>query len=93
MQNLVKIVNDFWELIAITLSGLGGLFAFLKKQKSSTAMLYEELERLKIQVITQVQMDVNQAQELAEKQQIINELKSRCPDWYNEYIKSKGAGE
>lgn len=93
MQNLVKIVNDFWELIAITLSGLGGLFAFLKKQKSSTAMLYEELERLKIQVITQVQMDVKKAQELAEKQQIINELKSRCPDCYNEYIKSKGAGE
>ena len=93
MQNLVKIVNDFWELIAITLSGLGGLFAFLKKQKSSTAMLYEELERLKIQVITQVQMDVKQAQELAEKQQIINELKSRCPDCYNEYIQSKGAGE
>ena len=56
-------------------------------------MLYEELERLKIQVITQVQMDVKQAQELAEKQQIINELKSRCPDCYNEYIKSKGAGE
>lgn len=93
MQNIIKIVNEFWELIAITLSGLGGVFAFLKKQKSSTAMLYEELERLKIQVITQVQMDVKQAQELAEKQQIINELKARCPDCYNEFIKSREGTE
>lgn len=86
MQNLIKIVNEFWELITITLTGIGGIFAFLKKQKSSTALLYEELEKLKVQVIQQVQKDIDNAKELAEKEQIINELKAKCPDCYRKFI-------
>lgn len=86
MQNLVKIIEDFWELITLTLTGLGGIFAFLKKQKSSTALLYDELEKLKIQVIQQVQRDIDNAKELAEKEQIINELKAKCPDCYRKFI-------
>ena len=86
MQSLVKIVEDFWELITLTLTGLGGIFAFLKKQKSSTALLYDELEKLKIQVIQQVQRDIDNAKELAEKEQIINELKAKCPDCYRKFI-------
>lgn len=86
MQNLVKIIEDFWELITLTLTGLGGIFAFLKKQKSSTTLLYDELEKLKIQVIQQVQRDIDNAKELAEKEQIINELKAKCPDCYRKFI-------
>ena len=89
MQNLVKIVNDFWELISLSLAGIGGVFAFLKKQKSSTALLYQELERLKIQVIAQVQRDIDNAKEIAEKQQIINELKAKCPDCYRKFVEER----
>lgn len=92
MREIIKLATDFWELIAVILSGLGGVFAFLKKRKSSTSLLYQELERLKIQVIEQVQLDVKQAQQLAEKQQIINELKTRCPDCYEKFINSKKKG-
>jgi hypothetical protein len=89
MKDLVKLISDFWEVITLTLTGLGGIFAFLKNRKDSTALLYEELEKLKLQVIAQVQKDVKDAKELAEAEQIINELKLRCPDCYNQYIKDK----
>lgn len=49
------------------------------KEKIPTVLLYEQLDVLKIRIIEQVNKDIKQAENNAEKQILIDMLKIQCP--------------
>lgn len=49
------------------------------KEKIPTVLLYEQLDVLKIRIIEQVNKDITQAENNAEKQILIDMLKIQCP--------------
>ncbi len=84
---LIKLLNDFWALIVFVIGSIGGFFTYLSKRKSSTNLLYKQLENLKIQVIAQVQRELSLTKEISKKQKILNELKINCPECYDKVLK------
>lgn len=60
-----------------------------ENELQSTAMLYDELERIKQKLILQVNKDVDRATELAEKRRIIEEFRIHCPECYRQFITGK----
>ena len=88
MTDLIKILSDGWALIAIVTAGFGGTLTFINKRRTSTDLLYIQLEKLKIQVIEQVNRDVELIHEMAEKDKIVNRLKLHCPECYKKFIQS-----
>ena len=84
---LLATIKESWELIVIIVGGGVSTIKYFrdkKIEKSSAGILYEELERLKIKVITQVQKDIQNATKLSEKEIIILEFKKNCPDCYQQ---------
>ena len=53
-----------------------------EKEKDATVLLYEQMEVLKLRIIEQVNIDIKQAENNAEKQILIDMLKIQCPGCY-----------
>jgi Flp pilus assembly protein TadB len=60
-----------------------------KAEKTSSQLLYKELEELKIKVISQVSREVNLATDNEKKRLIIEKFKLACPDCYASFIESQ----
>ena len=60
-----------------------------ENELQSTQMMYDELERIKQKLILQVNKEVDQATELAEKKRIIAEFRIQCPDCYVKHFAPK----
>ena len=92
-KELFEVFSEFWALFLAVASGVGGYFTWRSKRQKSTLMLYNELEKLKQKVILQVAREVEQANILAEKEAIINQLRLKCPECYNKFIAKQKSNE
>ncbi len=90
-MNIIQIIRESWEVIALVITGLGGIFGSYLKWKSnknkSTTLLYEELEKLKKRIIEQVPRDIKNAQTIAQQNFLLEQLKEHCPDCYQKVKK------
>ena len=94
MQDFLNFAERFWSVTSLILGGIGtSILGFIKwrhskkeAERTSTEMLYEQLELLKQKVILQVAREVEQATELAEKTRIITEFAKHCPDCYEKFM-------
>lgn len=91
--NILKLIEEFWTLIVAIAGGIGGYITWSKKQKQSTMMLYDELEKLKQKVVIQVSREVQQANLIAEKEEILNKLRLNCPECYEKIIFKNGGNK
>lgn len=86
MSEFLELIRQFWHVLVMIGGGIGAYFRWKATRQKSTVMLYDELEKLKQKVIIQVSREVDQASELAEKNRIIEEFKTHCPDCYSSFI-------
>ena len=86
MNELLITLKEWWGLIVMIGGGIGGYFRWKASRDKSSNMLYEQMEKLKQKVILQVEREVQQETEIAEKDRIIEGLKRHCPDCYDKYI-------
>lgn len=84
--NFIELFEKFWGVIVALAGGAAGFLQWNQSRKSSTDLLYSQLEELKIQVIAQVSRDISKATEISQKQRIINEFKLHCPGCYSELL-------
>ncbi len=91
MQQVIQTIKESWEAIAVIITGLGGFVGTYLKwkrdQNKSTAMLYQELERLKKLIIEKVPKDIQNAQTIAEQNSLLEQLKEHCPECYEKIKK------
>ena len=91
MKELINHISDFWALIVLIAGGVGGFLKWRndrkEKEMKSVEMYYEQLEKFKKMLIAKVAKEVQDENEKAEKDKIINGLRLRCPDCYNDFMR------
>lgn len=90
MTEFLVFFKDFWEILLLVATGIGGYLKWRTTRRKSTDMLYDEMEKLKQLVIKQVANDVTHAMELSEKNRLLAELELKCPSCYAETLKKLG---
>ena len=103
MIALLDIASSAWALLATVATAIGGAIKWYFNHKrataqakiaakalsrSSTDMLYDQLEELKKALIARVEKDIERATSVAEMQHILEVFKIHCPDCY-ETVMSK----
>lgn len=87
-----------WSFLGIIATGIAGFYTWSRKQRQ---LNYEEFERIlklaesnKAKVVSYVNQRIidaetigNQTIEISDLKMMLNEMKERCPDCYNEVIK------
>lgn len=86
---IIEVLEKFWALFVAIATGIGTYINWRRKRRRSTLVLYDKLEELKLKIITQVSREIELVEEVAEKNKIISEFKSRCPDCYNQFVNDR----
>lgn len=93
-MEFIGFVKDYIEIVIFLSGTLTGLSAYFIKwrveRKKSSALLYDQLEKMKRNLIEKISKEIEDADEIAKQQKLLNELKSHCTDCYNEVIKKLG---
>ena len=83
LKSLLEILQDLWALIAAVITAIvAGYWKWRSSRSKSTQMLYNELENLKQKIILQISKEVEQSTTIAKQENLLNELKSHCPECY-----------
>lgn len=86
LDSAISHAKELFALIVMIGGGIGSFVQWRTTQRKSSARLYEQLEDLKKKVIAQIAREVASAEELAEKQRIIDGLRHHCSDCYKSYL-------
>lgn len=85
-SSVITLISEFWELIVLVAGSLGGLFSYIRNRNKSTNQMYETLEDLKLQILENIEKEVDVANDLAEKEKLLNEMRINCPECYEKYV-------
>lgn len=89
-MNIIQIIKESWEVMAVVVTGVSGFVGTYLKWRSnknkSTNLLYTELEKLKKRIILQVPKDIENAKTIAQQNMLLSQLKEHCPDCYEKII-------
>jgi hypothetical protein len=85
-SNLINLFSEFWELIILVVGSLGGLFNYIRNRNKSNTQLYQTIEDLKIQILDNIEKEIDVANDLAEKEKLLNEMRINCPECYEKYV-------
>ena len=85
-MNLVTILSEWWELIVVVATGIGGVIGWRKQQRSASALLLDEYDELKKRIIILIKREVTHADALAESQRFLRHMKTICPKCYQQAL-------
>lgn len=93
MNELLQQLESFYAVVVLFVTGLGSLYAWnnrrKSKQKESDDMLLNSLYEMKNKVIIHVESEVELRKLNSEKDAILNEIKSTCPDCYEKAVQKQ----